>query len=694
MGNCCSEGKGSCRCNFRLAQSSFSICCVKCCGCCVKLPSYDHFRTVPAEDMRWRTGTSAVDALLEQIRLSRIVPLDVKTMNTIESPGPGSSTREPFVAHLTISLDPENNKFLLGNPDELKLCMNIDGGIRSDLRLSNNSTREIDVLDTEFHFVLDRSMTTLDIALRENPYGGIRRLCGDGHKVHEWRVMIDGSLEGPTEPGLMDYKQAVCVEMAEEPEHQDCGLIIAPGFTKVTLNPTSSSDHEVVLLVKYEHLRGTPDGGNVVGPGYLAVEAGKRIQRPDHTISEHWVCSHDNMLVVGDDASAQRGLMDMMSEQLGVTMDRVAMAEALTNKLQYNSENWNDSDFVSAARAIMEEHIDVEERPNEHTEVMEMRRTVGQMLAILHERVADLEYDKSLSKPTIQGRWMSSGSELGQMCAIVVPVDKWATLKPIDPETAIEKDDPFWKAISRSIITPQDTANGSGPFSIPLPFTNSQVPGLYTVRMFRDDSSYGMGNLFLLEKGTQCVVFDCDGTLTTGDHEVVTQFVFSPTYDPERYNAAATMVRSWAAKGYQVVYVSGRQGTMYNWTMSWLIKHGFPPGPIHLTRTSVPTLPYYASVGHFKVEYLKELQAKGLEIYAAYGNTATDVRAYEEAEIPKERTYIMGPAGGIQSTQAVENWESAGFHSHIKEVWKHPDATVPVPYTSLDWGAALWGYEI
>lgn len=90
-------------------------------------------------------------------------------------------------------------------------------------------------------------------------------------------------------------------------------------------------------------------------------------------------------------------------------------------------------------------------------------------------------------------------------------------------------------------------------------------------------------------------------------------------------------------------------GSFYNLTLSWLIKHHFPPGPIHLTRTHVPTLPVYISVGNFKVQYMESLQRKGFELYAAYGNTGTDVRAYEAAGIPKERCVDVDQAVGSHS---------------------------------------------
>jgi hypothetical protein len=85
------------------------------------------------------------------------------------------------------------------------------------------------------------------------------------------------------------------------------------------------------------------------------------------------------------------------------------------------------------------------------------------------------------------------------------------------------------------------------------------------------------------------------------------------------------------------------QGSFYNLTLQWLSKHHFPPGPIHLTRTHVPTIPLYVSVGNFKLQYMESLKTKGFELYAAYGNTGTDVRAYEAAGIPKSR-FVLHPS--------------------------------------------------
>lgn len=254
--------------------------------------------------------------------------------------------------------------------------------------------------------------------------------------------------------------------------------------------------------------------------------------------------------------------------------------------------------------------------------------------------------------------------------------------------------------------------------------------------------------MFMLEPGTRAVVFDLDGTITVGDGQVVTQFTLdalgastalnaklSHKYDLRPRRHALHAVRAWAAKGYQPIYLSGRQGSYYNLTLAWLIKHRYPPGPIHLTRTHLPTLPVYFSVGLFKVKwvwgsgqggrrgrlfvgpprvqridrvgkhvevpsarstrpggvcsarsgggccaapdgvglamrasrpppspsfppcarYIEGLRAKGIDVYAAYGNTMTDIKAYEAAGIAK-----VGKARGAMPGQTCVSRGYAG----------------------------------
>ncbi|KAL6065930.1 LNS2 domain-containing protein [Balamuthia mandrillaris] len=226
-----------------------------------------------------------------------------------------------------------------------------------------------------------------------------------------------------------------------------------------------------------------------------------------------------------------------------------------------------------------------------------------------------------------------------------------------------------------------------GKVVIPIPPDASSIqrkPGHYPVRMVvPKDRSVAAGSLWILRKGTGAVVFDIDGTLTTGDIQVVTQTglnLISVNFDPTPQSGAVALVRAWAAKGYLPIYLSGRAGAFYKLTRNWLIEHGLPPGLIGHTETHKPTVPLWASVGRFKRDYIRDLIDKyGLQIGGVYGNTKTDIKAYEQMGMAKDKTFICGKFGGRKGTVDVGN----DFNAHIKYVMENiPPATIPAP---LSW---------
>ncbi|KAL6057878.1 Diacylglycerol kinase [Balamuthia mandrillaris] len=230
--------------------------------------------------------------------------------------------------------------------------------------------------------------------------------------------------------------------------------------------------------------------------------------------------------------------------------------------------------------------------------------------------------------------------------------------------------------------------DSSGQLSIPLPERYSSQAGYYRVRcVVLDDGSVAAGQLFLVDPGTELIVMDMDGTLTVGDQEVVKQFMaegagLGSKVDLKQRDGAVSMVRAWVSKGYLPVYLSGRQGSFYNLTREWLEVHGYPPGPIQLTDTHMPTLPVYSSVGNFKVAYMKYLMNDlKLKIPAVYGNTKTDIRAYAEVGIDKQTTFIVGPFGGRNGTVEIGN----GFVEHIKDVLEFDPPEVIMPNICIEW---------
>ena len=81
---------------------------------------------------------------------------------------------------------------------------------------------------------------------------------------------------------------------------------------------------------------------------------------------------------------------------------------------------------------------------------------------------------------------------------------------------------------------------------------------------------------------------DLDGTLNVGDESMTEQMTLDAVWAAHLFDArpqkgVLSVCRCWAVRGYQILYLSGRQGGFYNLTRDWLVHHGFPPGPIALT---------------------------------------------------------------------------------------------------------------
>lgn len=208
--------------------------------------------------------------------------------------------------------------------------------------------------------------------------------------------------------------------------------------------------------------------------------------------------------------------------------------------------------------------------------------------------------------------------------------------------------------------------------------------GRYPVRMvLRGDLEQARFDLIVVEPGTQAIITDVDGTLTTSDSELFTEValsIFNETYIQEMYVDADKMLESWAEKGYLIVYMSGRPDLLRRMSERW-IEARFPPGPIHLTDTNGQVLPTNAGVGTYKKEYIAYLRSQGLDIVAAYGNATTDIWAYEQAGIPKDVTFIIGDHAGEEGTQAL----GPNYTAHLPVARSFPAATRPAPPVRFGW---------
>jgi phosphatidate phosphatase PAH1 len=161
-------------------------------------------------------------------------------------------------------------------------------------------------------------------------------------------------------------------------------------------------------------------------------------------------------------------------------------------------------------------------------------------------------------------------------------------------------------------------------------------------------------------------VTDVDGTLTTGDEELLVDLfadLFGPLWTgdhvPEAWPGAALLTRALVARGQVLVYLTGRPYWLTGKTRGWLADGGFAEGPLHVADSNEEALPTAGGVGAFKQAFLAGLAARGYLLDEAYGNATTDVQAYAGAGLPTSATFVIGPNGGSGGTVAVSGgWEA------------------------------------
>jgi phosphatidate phosphatase PAH1 len=122
------------------------------------------------------------------------------------------------------------------------------------------------------------------------------------------------------------------------------------------------------------------------------------------------------------------------------------------------------------------------------------------------------------------------------------------------------------------------------------------------------------------------VVFDIDGTLTPN----------VPAISEVREDAAKA-VRAYADKGYKIIYLSARVGWLSAGIPSWLARHGFPEGSVHVAQNDEE----WQHPDAYKTRMLQEFLAAGWKIDYAFGDSSTDLTSYAAAGIPKEHVFAL-----------------------------------------------------
>jgi len=198
------------------------------------------------------------------------------------------------------------------------------------------------------------------------------------------------------------------------------------------------------------------------------------------------------------------------------------------------------------------------------------------------------------------------------------------------------------------------TTDADGAYDLPATsFVAANKQPLYS--MLEADGSCAEHYSTLLPAGSKVVVTDIDGTLTTDDQQVIDQ-IPDATYVPVAMGSAVALMTAWDAKNYPIIYLTARPHVLRVESRGWLRDEGFPNGAL---LTAVQT----EEASAYKTAWLERMVNQfGWEVVAAYGNADTDITAYNNVGIPKDKTFIVGSLAGADGTQPIAGMD---FAAHI-----------------------------
>ncbi len=189
--------------------------------------------------------------------------------------------------------------------------------------------------------------------------------------------------------------------------------------------------------------------------------------------------------------------------------------------------------------------------------------------------------------------------------------------------------------------------------------------GEYVVQFrVQGDGSRASGRISVVAEAEQSVVFDLDSTLTLSDFNVVEDYLKGTTAPTRK--SAVELANLYAAKGYRIIYLTVRPYILVPITQSWIRQLGLPRGHLYSPISFEQSLDIDQHAP-FKSAYLSYLvDDLGLDIVAAYGNSASDIKAYESVGIAKDKTFIVGEQGGTKGT--IDLGED--FREHLVDLEK------------------------
>ena len=139
------------------------------------------------------------------------------------------------------------------------------------------------------------------------------------------------------------------------------------------------------------------------------------------------------------------------------------------------------------------------------------------------------------------------------------------------------------------------------------------------------DGTYTDSFLDIVEPGTNIIVSDVDGTLTSSEDAEYMNVLKGDI--SETHDGAPEALSTLASKGYRVMYLTARPEILTSRTRDFLKERKFPTGVVH-TSSNTLGAGSGASAEEYKQGELALLKQKGLVVSYGFGNRASDSDAY------------------------------------------------------------------
>jgi hypothetical protein len=199
-----------------------------------------------------------------------------------------------------------------------------------------------------------------------------------------------------------------------------------------------------------------------------------------------------------------------------------------------------------------------------------------------------------------------------------------------------------------------------------IPADKQLAVGRHRVRMVvAGDHSATELFVEVMPEGVPLFVSDVDGTLTTAELAELGSTIIGSI--PDANDGAAQALKGLVNKGYRPVYLTARPELSVQRTREFVSARSFPEGRVETSLAPLLGLTGSQAVA-YKTAALERLTDRGFEIAYAFGNTATDAEAYDNAGIPTESRYYFKYSDNKFGGQRIESYRELNEFASLEGV--------------------------